>query len=43
MEQAYSEMLDLIQNQAEAFQIKLSEFGFNDYEKYQNRNKKKEI
>lgn len=33
----YSEVLDLIENQANAFEIDLTEIGFNDYEKYKSK------
>ena len=43
IEMGYREIVVLIQNQASAFQIELDEFGFHDYEKYQQKNEQKEI
>jgi len=37
IEFGYFEVLDLIENQAKAFQIELADFGFNDYEKFTKR------
>ena len=38
VKQGYSEVLDLIENQADAFGIDLNEIGFNDYDKYEGKN-----
>ena len=43
VEMGYREIVVLTQNQASAFQIELDEFGFHDYEKYQQKNEHKEI
>ena len=32
-----SSVIELIESQADAFQIELSDFGFNDFEKYTNK------
>ena len=37
IEFGYNSILETIQNQADGWQIKLSEFGFDDYEKYQSK------
>ncbi|SIR26922.1 hypothetical protein [Maribacter ulvicola] len=34
IEFGYHSIIDLIENQADAFQIKTSEFGFNDFEEF---------
>jgi hypothetical protein len=37
LEFGYHSIIELIQNQAEAFQIETSEFGFEDFDNYNNR------
>ena len=39
VEFGYYAIIDLIENQADSFQIDTSEFGFNDFEKFSNDNK----
>jgi hypothetical protein len=34
---SYTSILDLIESQAEAFNIELSEIGYDDFEKFKNR------
>lgn len=38
VKQGYSEILELIESQSIAFGIDLKEIGFDDYEKYENKN-----
>ena len=37
IEFGYYAIIDLIENQANSFQIKTSDFGFNDFEKFKNK------
>ena len=38
VKQGYSEIVDLIESQADAFNIDLKKIGFNDFENYKNNN-----